>query len=688
MPSCLRKLVISLVVSSAVFTVSSHTTTLGDETTVTQRTPVPIQQVTVEDEFWSPKRKIWREVTISDVLTKLEKDGTIRNYDRVRDGQKGGHAGPPFLDGLFCETIRGAADFLASQRDPALEKRIDGYIDHIAAAQAKASDGYLNTSTTLGEPDHRWGLNGGNDVIQHDVYNAGCLVEAAVHYYRATGKTKLLEVAARLTNCMCDVMGPPPKKNMVPGHAVSEEAVTDLYLLFREHPELKLKMACSIDENRYLMLAEFWIEMRGNHAGRPVFAGFAESYDQDHMSVLKQSSIEGHAVRATLMCTGLSALAAVNRRDDYRRAAERLWTNLTTRRMYITGGAGATAEFEAFAPDYVLPNDGYLESCAAVGSAFFSRNMNLLCGDAHYVDEMERVLYNGALCAVSLKGDTYYYQNPLDVKKPMERWAWHGCPCCPPMFLKLMGAMPGYIYAKSPQKLFVNLYVGSTANLDMAGRKLTIRQETRYPWDGKATFTLQCDKPATFDFCLRAPRWCQGESTAGDLYKTVGRPATGAIAVKINGKSVEKLNIVGGYICLPGEWKAGDTIELSMDMSVRRVVAHPMVKADVNRVAVMRGPVVYCVESVGNAKGLENLSLDDDAALTPQYQADLLGGVVAIRGTAAGVFKDEPKTRPISLTLTPYFANANRGPTCMSVWLSRPCGATVSPANIQLPEKR
>ena len=429
----------------------------GEEAPPSRLQPVPIQQVTIEDEFWSPKRKVWQEVTIPDILTKFEKAGVLQNYDRVRDGQKGGHADPVFHDGLICETIRGAADFLAAHRDPVLENRLDGYIDRIAAAQAKDPDGYLNTATTLSDPNHRWGLNGGNDVVQHDVYNAGCLVEAGVHYYLATGKTKLLEVAARLTNHMCDVMGPPPKKNVIPGHAVSEEAVTDLYLVFRNQPELKKRMPFPVDENRYLKLAEFWIEYRGNHEGRPPFAGFAESYGQDHMSVFKQTAIEGHAVRATLMCTGLSALAIVNGRDDYRQAAERLWTNLTTRRMYVTGGAGVTSQFEAFAPDYVLPNDGYLESRAAIGSAFFSRNMNLLCGDARYADELERVLYNGALCAVSLKGNTYYYENPLEMNKPTERWAWHGCPCCPPMFLKLMGAMPGYIYATSPQKLCVNL---------------------------------------------------------------------------------------------------------------------------------------------------------------------------------------------------------------------------------------
>jgi DUF1680 family protein len=641
------------------------------ETTPPKLTPVPIQQVTIDDEFWSPKYKVWREVTINDIFDKLEKIGVVRNFDYVRDGQKGKHEGQNYFDSWLYETIRGVSDFLAAKADPTLEKRIDEYIKHIAAAQAKDPDGYLNTGTSQNEPNHRWGRNGGNEVKQHDVYNAGALVEAGVHYYLATGKTELLQAAAKLTNYMCDEMGPPPKKNIIPGHALPEEAVTNLYLLFRNHPELKQKMPFPVDETRYLKLAEFWIEARGHHEGRQSFEEFEGVYNQDKIPVLQQTTIDGHAVRATLMCAGLSALAAVNDRDDYRQAAERLWSNLTNRRMYITGGAGATAQFEAFAPDYVLPNDGYLESCAAIGSAFFSHNMNLLCADARYADVVERVLYNGALSTVSLKGDHYYYQNPLEVKNQTERWAWHACPCCPPMFLKFMGAMPGYIYATGKNQLYVNLYVGSSATVDLDGTKVAIRQQTRYPWEGKVKFSLKCDKPTTFDLCLRAPAWCQGKYSPDDLYRTMGRPAAGAITVTVNGKTVEKPNRIRGYICLPGVWKTDDVVELTMDMPVRRVVSHPAVAANVNRVAIMRGPVVYCLESVGNTEVLDNLYLDNNVVLSEKYHPELLGGVTTIQGTGVAVFQDAPKTRPVSLTWTPFYANANRGPTRMLVWIPR-----------------
>ena len=306
--------------------------------------------------------------------------------------------------------------FWRPRRDAALEKRLDGYIERIAAAAAKDPDGYLNTWTQLMAPDQRWGLNGGNDVQQHDVYNASAMIEAAVHYYRATGKTRLLAVATRLANHMADVMGPPPKQNVVPGHSLGEEALVKLYLLFREKPELKSRMPVPVDEQRYLGLAEFWIENRGNHQGRPSYG----TYAQDHKPVLQQDTIEGHAVRATLLCAGLAAAGNVNGRNDYLTAAHRLWNNMVHRRMYIIGGLGAVAGVEGFGADYVLPNNGYLETCAAIGAGFFHNNMNLAFADARYADELERVLYNGILSGVSLKGDTYFYENPLQAGQEPE----------------------------------------------------------------------------------------------------------------------------------------------------------------------------------------------------------------------------------------------------------------------------
>ena len=339
------------------------TAALGEDPAGAALQSVPGAQVVIQDEFWSPKFKVWREVTIPDCFAKFDKDGALTNFDKIRDGAVAEHGGPPWYDGLTYEMIRGCADFLTAQRDPALEAQLDGYIDRIAAAAAKDPDGYLNTYTQLKEPTHRWGLNGGNDNWQHDVYNAGCMIEAGVHYYRATGKARLLQVATRLANHMCDVIGPPPRKNVIPGHSLAEEALVRLYELYHEQPQIKEQFPFSIDEERYLALAEFFIEARGHWEGRTSFG----AYGQDDRPVFEQTEIEGHAVRATLMCAGVAALARVRQRTEYCQAAQRLWENMATRKTYITGGSGATAEGEAFAQDYVLPNTGYLETCRRRG---------------------------------------------------------------------------------------------------------------------------------------------------------------------------------------------------------------------------------------------------------------------------------------------------------------------------------
>ncbi len=533
-------------------------------------TAVPIQQVVIDDAFWVPKIQVWRAVTIDDCFTKFENDrgGAINNFDRVRTGKTQGHAGPEWYDSLIYEMIRGSADFLAARPDPVLEKRLDGYIGRITAAQARDPDGYLNTWTQLMAPDQRWGLNGGNDVNQHDVYNAGCLIEAGVHYYRATGKTTLLRVAARMANCMCRVIGPAPRNNVIPGHALAEEALVRIYDLFREQPELKPKMGFSVDEREYLKLAEFFIEARGHHQGRKNFG----AYVQDAVPVFDQQTIEGHAVRATLMATGLAALAEVNHRPEYDRTALRLWENMAGRKLYITGGVGATSEGEAFGPDYVLPNTGYLETCAAIGGGFFSHNMNLAFGDARFVDELETVLYNGALGHASQAGNTYSYINPLLFRRGHSRWSWHACPCCPPMFLKIMGALTGYIYAQDASSLYVNLFVGSRATVTIHGRKVVLHQTTKYPWEGAVAIAIEPETEAAFDLCVRVPGWCQRLQTGDDLYQVEGLPETGAFAMKVNGVAVEPV-LSRGYARILRTWNKHDVVEVTMKMPVRRVRA-------------------------------------------------------------------------------------------------------------------
>jgi DUF1680 family protein len=643
-----------------------------------QLMPVPIQAVTVQDAFWSPKQKVWREVTIPDCFDKFENDrgGALNNFDRVRDGKSGGHAGPPWYDGLIYEMIRGASDFMLAQPDPNLEKRIDGYIARIAAAQAVDTNGYVNTWTELQAPNHRWGLNGGNDGYQHELYNLGALCDAGVHYYRATGRTSLLKVAVKFANYTCDSIGPAPKYELIPNHAIVEESFANLYRFFREHPGLKTQMPVAIDENRYLNLAQYWIEARGhNRKDQPSYG----AYNQDHEPVFEQATIEGHAVRAALMCSGVAALAGINDREDYRDAAIRLWQNLTGKKMYVTGGIGATAEGEAFGKNYFLPNDGYLETCGAAAAGFFDGNLNLLTRDARYADELERELYNGALAGVSLAGNSYTYINPLQAANGNARWAWNGCPCCPPMFLKFMGALPGCIYAQDSNGIYVNLFVGSEARIRLGGKAVTLKQNTDYPWHGDVKLTVESAKAGEFDLHVRIPSWGQGVTTPDDLYQAAPRPASGAAHFKVNGKALEKVEIAHGYATVQRRWKAGDVVQLSLDMPVQRVHANPNVEADRDRVALMRGPLVYCFEGADNGSAVQNLVIPPAAALAAEYRSNVLGGVTVLIANATARFEDgahHVAEAPFTVTAIPYYANANRGTSPMQVWMPETASAS------------
>lgn len=630
--------------------------------------PVPIRQVEMDDAFWSPKIAVWRQVTLPDALGKFEKDGALANFDKVRDGVGGHHGGPPWYDGLIYEMIRAGSDFLASHSDPLLEACLDGIIGRIVAAAAKDPDGYLNTHTQLVEPEHRWGLRGGDDNFQHDLYNAGALVEAAVHCHQATGKTPLLEAAVRMANHMADVMGPPPKHNVVPGHSLPEEALVKLYVLFRDHPGLKARMPVPVDERRYLALARFWVDNRGNHEGRKSFG----AYGQDHVPVASQHDIEGHAVRATLFGTGIAALAAEDGAEIYRQAAGRLWESMTGRKMYVTGGVGSVASHEGFGADYDLPNNGYLETCGSVGAGFFHHRMQLLAADARYADELERVLYNGVLCGVSLAGNTYYYENPLDAEKSHNRWSWHGCPCCPPMFLKMMAALPGLVLAQDDDDLYVNLYIGSRASVRLGGAAVALRQTTRYPWDGSVEIALEPERPARFALNLRIPAWCAGPR------------------IRLNGELLPEAATTRGYARIEREWTAGDRVALELPMPVERIHAHPQVKANAGRVALQRGPLVYCLEGIDHAGTVRNLSIPPTADLTEKFQPDLLGGVVAIRGEALAAVREDwggrlyrpaGESAKVPLMAIPYYAHNNRGASAMRVWipehpaLAEPLGA-------------
>lgn len=621
--------------------------------------PVPIRDVTIDDAFWSPKIKVWNQKTIHDVFDKFENYGGFRNFDRVAAGEKGGHQGDPWWDGLIYETIRAAGDFLSAHPDPELEKRVNGFIDRIAAAAAKDPDGYVNTAQQLNGIGIKWtnppapgDLH--DDNVPHTVYNAGCLVEAAVHYHRGTGDTKLLKVATRLANYMSGIMGPPPKQNIIPGHAISEESFVELYRLYRDTPGLKEKVGLPVNEQDYLALAEFWIENRGKTEGRDSKG----AYNQDHKPVFEQTTLEGHAVRSVLLATGMATAAVENGRADYRKTLERWWENMVDARMYLTGGLGAIAAHEGFGHDHELPNDGYAETCAAVSGGLFSHKMNLLTADAKYVDTLERELYNGALSGVSLEGNTYFYTNPLSAGPDHRRWDWAGpglgmTPCCPPMFLKLTGALPGYIYATRGEAVYVNLFIGSKASIKTSG--LTLQQSTKYPWDGMVELTLTPAKPAEFPLHLRIPNWAK-------------KPE-----LQINGKATnDRVHVSKGYAVITRTWKPGDKIALKLPMPVERVKADPKVAANKGRVAIMRGPIVYCFEGIDHGGSNQAILLGSGDVFKPAHKPDLLGGVVELETKTTLIRHLDGRTlkEPVTAKAIPFFANQNRAATAMDVWLA------------------
>lgn len=649
--------------------------------------PVAIQKIKIEDSFWSPKFTVWQTKTVYDVFNKLEGNyepdlqdmidekqklgytrNVLSNFERVARGDKNTqlHDGPPWYDGLLYETIRGAADLLIMHPDTAIENKIDSYAVSIAKAQDVDPDGYINTNTTLMYPYRRWGSNGGDDKWQHDIYNAGMLAEAAVHYYMATGKTQLLNIAVKMSNYMFSQMGPAPKLNVIPGHGGPEESLLKMYRLFIAQPALKAKMSVPVNELEYYALAKFWIENRGNY-GNPDGTHTRKSdssYNQDHMPVFEQPTIEGHAVRATLMATGLTAIAIQDKNARYINTANRYWDNMIGKKMFITGGEGAIADGERFGKDYYLPESAYLETCASISSAFFSEQMNELHADGKYMDEFERVLYNNLLSGISLSGDHYHYENPL-VASDHPRWAWHGCPCCPPMILKMAGALPGCIYATDDDALYVNLFIGSTAQVDIGNIKnVTVKQTTQYPWKGNTSITVEPAASKAFTVNVRIPGWAQGKENPFNLYySTVTEP----VSIKVNGKKIN-YTISNGYAAIRREWKKGDIIELNLPVEPRLITPNDSITTIKGKMVIAAGPVIYGFEKTDNP-GLDDYTVQPGMSMKATFKPGLLNGVNVINGKLKN-----SNNQVVSFTAIPFYSIGNRD--------------TASPYNVWLPQKR
>ncbi|RYU97543.1 glycoside hydrolase family 127 protein [Emticicia agri] len=657
-----------------------------------------VTNVKITDTFWKPKLDLWATTTANDVLDKFEaknlataeereKNNVFKNFDDVAQGKKGTnhHAGLPWFDGLVYESIRGIGDLLKQHPNKQVEERIDKLIDRIEKAQQADPNGYINTYTDLMEPTHRWGDNGGFLRWQHDVYNAGMLVDAGVHYYKSTGKTKLLEVATRFANYMSALMGPSPKRNIVPAHSGPEEALIELYWLYKQNPDLKNKLKVPVNAQSYFDLATFWIENRGRNTGYPLWLSWGNDksekwikdqqyknqefgkanrptwgdYAQDSIPVFQQKTIEGHAVRATLLATGITAAALENHSPEYIRTANALWSNMVGKRMFVTGGVGAIHNDEKFGPDNFLPTDAYLETCAAVGAGFFSQRMNELTGDANYMDEFERVMYNNVLTGISLSGTQYTYQNPLNSDKHA-RWDWHSCPCCPPMFLKIVSALPEYIYSQASEKLYVNLFVGSSANIEVTkGIQTTIEQKTNYPWNGKVDLKVSPEKQSTFTLLVRIPGWAQSKENPYSLYHS---DIKAPVKLSVNGKAQE-LTIKDGYAVVNRTWKKGDVVTLELPMQPRLITANANVRDLKDKVAIASGPIIYSLESIDNAD-LSQLKIIKSESLKLDFEPQTLNGINVIKGVAT-----DGQSKKLSFTAIPYYAVGNREKQGYRVWI-------------------
>ena len=465
--------------------------------------PVPFTAVKVTDSFWGQRLEASRKVTVPLAFSKCEETGRYDNFVRaVHPDSTYRIGGFPFDDTDVYKTIEGASYLLQTSPNPALEAYIDSVLTIVAAAQEP--DGYLNTARQMNPwhphswvGDKRWSVE---EVNSHELYNLGHMIEGAVAHYQATGKRNFLDIAIKYADCVCREVGlGEGQADVIPGHEIAEMALAKLYL--------------ATGDRKYLDQAVYFVERRGK-------TGTRNTYIQSHKPILEQDEAVGHAVRAEYLYSGVADVAALTGMTDYIEAIDRIWENIATRKLYITGGVGARHAGEAFGDDYELPNESaYCETCAAIGNVYFNYRMFLLHGESKYFDVLERTLYNALISGVSLDGGSFFYPNPLECRGAYERQPWFGCACCPSNICRFIPSLPGYVYAVKDDRLYVNLYVSDTATLEVGGKRVDISQETGYPWSGDIDISIDKAPGKEFAMMLRIPGWVRGEVTPGDLYR-------------------------------------------------------------------------------------------------------------------------------------------------------------------------
>lgn len=618
--------------------------------------PVPFTQVHFHDDFWAPKIETNRTVTIPYVLQKCREEGRIDNFLKAAGKMPAAKSSEyPFDDTDVYKLIEGVSYSLQVKPDKALEASVDTLIAIIAAAQEP--DGYLYTFRTMKPKklhpwisEKRWE----NDPdLSHELYNSGHLFEAATAHYLATGKKSFLNIAIKNADLLVkDFAG--GKLPYFPGHQVVEMGLAKMYRV--------------TGRKEYLDLAKYFLDIRGD--GRVKGA----EYSQSHMPVVQQHTAVGHAVRAAYMYTGMADVAALTGNDGYVHAINDIWNDVVEHKLYLTGGIGATGNGEAFGAAYDLPNmSAYAETCASIANVYWNSRMFYLNGDARYFDVLERILYNGLLSGVSLSGNKFFYPNPLASMGQHQRAAWFNCACCISNMTRFMPSIPGYVYAQQQNRIYVNLYVANTATIQLPVAKVTVNQETGYPWKGDVQVQVNPEKAAAFALYLRIPGWAKGEAAPGSLYSFL-KEKMPAVTVQLNGKPVP-LKTDKGFVVLNRTWKKGDVVSLVFPMEIQKVIANRSVKDDRSRFALQRGPLVYCLEGPDNLdSAVQNIVVKKDAVFTAKYEPGLLNGVEVLQagGSSAKrqVNSDALLRTEQSVRAIPYYAWNNRGPSEMEVWIA------------------
>lgn len=601
--------------------------------------PVSWKQVQIKGGFWGPYIQTNREITLDYQYEQMERTGRIDNFRRASGRKKGKFEGAFFNDSDVYKWLEAASYSLGVHPDKKLEERVDKLIKEMASAQQE--DGYLNTYFILKKEKHFANLKD-----MHELYCAGHLFEAAVAHYEATGKTSLLNIATHFANLICQTFGP-DKREGTSGHPEIELALMKLYWL--------TKNRC------YLDTAKFFIDQRGKG-----LAGGDEN-QQDNVPFRKQKEIAGHAVRAVYLMSGAADVYKQTGDKTLMDTLVRLWENMVRKKMYVTGGIGSRYEGEAFGEDYELPNDrAYAETCASIGSIFWNYRMLQLTKEAKYTDIMEKTLYNGFLSGVSLDGKRYFYQNPLQSDGKHRRMDWFKTACCPPNIARLLASLGGYFYSISGEGIWVHLYGESKVTVSLArDMKIVLIQKTNYPWDGKINIKIFPNIQTSFTLFLRIPGWCQNAK------------------ISVNGKSTEEISISGSYFPLKREWIKGDNVQLNLPMSVDFLEMHPY-SSNNGRLAISRGPLIYCIETVDQPNiDIFNVLLSPNAKFSLHFEHNLLGGIITLQGNALlrdksgwkgklyRTYQKQKKTKvsPITITAVPYFAWANRKIGKMIVWI-------------------